>query len=666
MHFVLPRTFRLRAVCGALAAWAALGAAPPARAAVDAAALSLEQLMELPVVGASKYRQRQRDVAAAVVVVTREEIRTFGWRTLAEVLATLPGIYLSHDRQYTYAGLRGYGFPGDYNTRLLLTLDGQRLNDPVYDAALIGREFPLDLALVERIEYIPGPGGAVYGQNAMLGVVNVVTRRGADVAGAEVAVAAQARPTAAEGRATWGRRTADGTDLLLSVSGWRSRGLDLDLAFPGAGPGGSTLEGTARGMDGERDREFYARAATGPWTFAFIYGERRRDDPTGIYFSDPLVPGQYEQDRHVVGQVRYERTLPSGADLLATMSLGQYRYTGDLCYAGVMRPSTSYGEWWTGEARVVQRVGTAHTVMAGVEVQVNGRTDQAFEDGLDGAQSVFVPDSSTRAGVYLQDEWRLGEGLVATLGLRLDHSSVTGLAMNPRAGLLWEATPATLVKALVGRAGRAPNSFERVWDDAVSQVANLSLGAERVDTLEVVVDHRAAPDLALRASVYRWRIADPIILGLDPASGLTQFQAGPHVTSNGVELSLDKTWAGGARLRANAAWQQARDADGAALPNAPRLLGNLLVSAPLPAGLRVGYELHAQGARRTLAGERSGGYALSSLTLGAQGWLPGLDLTLKIRNLFDKRYVHPASDVNWQDTLPQDGRSVALEAQWRY
>ncbi|HAY10639.1 MAG TPA: TonB-dependent receptor, partial [Thauera sp.] len=120
-----------------------------------------------PVVGAAKYEQRQSEVAAAATVISREEIRSFGWRTLDEALATLPGVFKTYDRQYSYLGVRGFGLPGDYMTRVLLTIDGVRANEPLYDSAPLGRTFPLDLDLVERIEFIPGPGGALYGQNAM-------------------------------------------------------------------------------------------------------------------------------------------------------------------------------------------------------------------------------------------------------------------------------------------------------------------------------------------------------------------------------------------------------------------------------------------------------------------------------------------------------------------
>lgn len=89
---------RARCALG-LALLAALAAPATGRAATGLKAMSLEQLLEVPVVGASKYEQRQGDVAAAVSVITRQEIRAFGWRTLDAALASLPGVYGTYDRQ---------------------------------------------------------------------------------------------------------------------------------------------------------------------------------------------------------------------------------------------------------------------------------------------------------------------------------------------------------------------------------------------------------------------------------------------------------------------------------------------------------------------------------------------------------------------------------------
>lgn len=667
MHRPTPplreRPLACRAAACLLAALA-VGSTPGHAAAPvgDLTALGLEQLLDIPVVGASKYEQRQADAAAAVTVVTRQEIRAFGWRTLAEVLASLPGMHLSNDRQYTYVGTRGFGVPGDLNTRLLLTIDGLRVNDPLYDGAPLGRELPLDLGLVERIEFIPGPGSAVYGQNAVLGVVNVVTRRGADIGGVEVAAGVEPSTRLREGRATWGRRLDNGVDVLVSVTGQRADGDDRFYDYGAAG-----VSGVAAGLDGERDRELHARVAAGDWQLGLVHGDRRKDDPTASFFSDPLVAGQYSADRYDLGQLAWQhRVAARSLDVSARVWAGRYRFGSVLSY-GTPISTPGVADWRGVEARVVSSGVAGHTLMFGAEAQWNLRTDQAVLDLAAPAGDVHIPNSAHRVGVYAQDEWRLGDVLTATLGLRADRNDVGEIRLSPRVGLVLRADADTTLKALYGRAHRAPNVFESRYDDGVSLVANPALRSERVDTVELVGDRRIGRELVLRASVYEWTMHHLVTLGVDPASGLPQYRSGGTVRARGAELSADRTWARGARVRGSVSHQEVLDATGARMPNSPRWLGRVLVSAPLPAaGWRIGYELHVDGARRTLAGAEVGGHALSHLNLGSSALAPGVEVAFGVRNLFGRRHAHPGADTNWQDALEQDGRVLRLALACRF
>jgi outer membrane cobalamin receptor len=646
-----------------LALCAALAAAMPARATTDLTRVDLEQLLQLTVVSAAKYEQKQGEVAAAASIITRQEIQAFGWRTLGQALATLPGIHLTDDRQYTYLGTRGFGLPGDFNTRVLLTIDGNRVNDPLYDGAASAREFPLDMDLVERIEFIPGPGSAVYGQNAMFGVVNVITRNGAGLGGTELTAAYQSPQSLREGRASWGKTLDNGMDVLVSVSGLYARGDDLFFDY-----GRSGVSGLAVGLDGERNQQFFARAGRGAWALELVYGDRRKDDPTGGYFSDPLVSGQYQADGYTLAQLQYQESYAGDTlHVSGRLFAGQQRYRSDLSY-GRLFAYSSTSDWHGAELRLLSTALAEHKLMLGLELQDNARVDQTVQDPTLPAGEVHIASPGYRAGVFAQDEWRLAESLTATLGLRLDHDDAAGNAWSPRAALIWQATPETSFKALYGRAQRAPNAYESEYDDGVSVVANRALKGERIDTVEVVADHRMGRDLALRASVYQWTLRDLITLGIDPVSGLPQYRSsGNTVDARGLEVSADKTWQGGARLRGNASLQDVAPAGEGRLTNSPRLLAKLNLSSPLPvAGLSVAYELQYDGSRRTVAGAELGGYAVSHLRLNAEARAAGVGLSLDIQNLFDKHYAHPAADTNWQDALVQDGRSVRVTLRYRY
>jgi iron complex outermembrane receptor protein len=645
---------RLTALCLALAA------THGARAATDLTAMSLEQLLQVSIVGASKYEQRQDEIAAAVSVLTRQDIRVFGWRTLEEALSSLPGLYTTYDRQYRYLGARGFGLPGDYNSRVLITVNGNRLNDPVYDSAPIGRLLPLDLDLVERIEFIPGPGGAVYGQNAMFGVINLVTRSAEDV-GRELAAGYAAPGSTKEGRASWGGRVA-GTDVLLSVSAMRARGEDRSFDFGAAG-----VSGVAERLDGERDREFFASVRRGAWSFDFVHGDRNKDDPTGAYLSDPLVPGQYQADEHTTAQIQYqERFAGDSLQFTARLFAGRERYRSLLSY-GSPFSFPADGQWRGGEARLLSTAITGHKLLVGVEAQDNDRENQAVLDLADPANDLFINRTGYRYGLYAQDEWRITDALSTTLGFRVDRNNKTGTQASPRAALIWRAMPSTTIKALYGRAHRAPNAYERDYDDGFAQVGNPSLRGERIDTLELVADHRLQRDFAVRASVFNWKLRDLITLGVDPASGIPQYQSGGTVKANGVELSADRTWTVGARASGSVSYQEVENDAGDRLLNSPKLMAKLNLSAPLPwAGLRVGVGMQYIGTRLTVDGSTLGGYTVSNLNVFSDRLAPGLELSVGLFNLLDKRYEHPGADTNWQNAIEQDGRSVRMKLVYRF
>src|ERR1700678_4359653 len=124
---------------------------------------TLEELGNIQVYGASKRLQSTSDAPSSVTVITADEIQKYGYRTLAEILESVRGFYITYDRDYTFVGVRGFGRLGDWNSRILLLIDGHRVNDNVLGMAMIGPEFLVDVDLIERVEIIRGPSSSLYG-----------------------------------------------------------------------------------------------------------------------------------------------------------------------------------------------------------------------------------------------------------------------------------------------------------------------------------------------------------------------------------------------------------------------------------------------------------------------------------------------------------------------
>lgn len=192
--------------------------------------LSIEQLLNVEVYSASKFVQKTTEAPASVSIVTAADIRHYGYRTLADILGSVRGLFVTYDRNYQYVGARGFNRPGDYNSRILLLVDGYRINDTLYDTATIGTEFFLDVDLIDRVEVVRGPGSSIYGSDAFFGVVNVITKRGKDFSGAEVSGEVASFGTG-KARMTYGRQHENGIETLVSASYSDSKG--QDLFYPG-------------------------------------------------------------------------------------------------------------------------------------------------------------------------------------------------------------------------------------------------------------------------------------------------------------------------------------------------------------------------------------------------------------------------------------------------
>ena len=196
--------------------------APAGEPQNDLTELNLEDLRKVQVSSASMYLQSDREAPSSVTVITADQIRKFGYRTLADILRGVRGFYVSYDRNYSYVGVRGFSRPGDYNDRIQVLLNGHRLTDNLYNSALIGTEFQLDVDLIDRVEIVRGPSSSLYGTSAFFAVINVITKTARSIRGAELSGEVDGFGTY-KGRSTYGE-TRHGVDMVFSGTVYESAG----------------------------------------------------------------------------------------------------------------------------------------------------------------------------------------------------------------------------------------------------------------------------------------------------------------------------------------------------------------------------------------------------------------------------------------------------------
>ncbi|MEP9328016.1 TonB-dependent receptor [Paraburkholderia phymatum] len=632
----------------------------PRVATNDLLALPLEQLMQVSVSSATRLEQRISDAPAAVVVLTASDIRDFGWKTLADALASLPGLYTTYDRNYAYLGARGFQRPGDYNSRFLLLVDGVRINDAVYDQAPIGTDFPVDMDLVERIEYVPGPGSAVYGSNALFGIINVITRSGRNMAGAQAAAAAGSFGEK-KARATYGWHGAHGADVLLSASSWERNG--QDLYFP-AFDTPDQNHGVANGLDYDRGQNLLGKAAYGDFGISAGYSNRTKGvpgAPYGAIFNTPFST----TDTHAFINGTFHHAITSGFEVAAKIDWGRYDYRSPSLYAPgpVENVDGDHALWYGADVNATIRSIRNNTLIVGVDYTRDAHRDQYNFDVAPFASILDDHRSSHRSGVYAEDEIRLPAGFTLNLGLRYDHEAVAGSNVSPRVALSFKATSADTLKLVYGTAYRAPNAYELYYavPGEGGQLPNPGLKAEHIRTTELIYEHAFGPTGRATLSVFHYDIRNLISETLDP-SGLYIFRNVDRSKANGAELGYEQQFAGGARVRASYSWQIARDSGtGSVMQNSPRHLAKLNMVLPLLTNrARLGTEMRCVSSRLAERGHAAG-YCIGNVSIGSARLIPHADVSLSIYNVTDTRYFDPAGPGYTQDVIAQQSRSFLLK-----
>ena len=646
----------------------------------DYTSLNLEQLMAIPVYSAAKREQSTSEAPSSVTVITSQDVRAYGWRTLSDLLRSVPGIYTSYTRSYGSMGVRGFERGGDFGGRILLLVNGHRMNDPLYDSAAIMEDFILDLDLIDRVEIVRGPGSTLYGNNAFFAVVNVLTKKADQYDGFEAAGEAGTQDQY-RGRLTFGTRGDDGAELLLSAGGFQTDG-KAGIYMPRLAGNPEGFDGVLHDGDAESATRYMASHRRGGFTVEGFYAGRDKDSPPA-YGTVEYLPRHTFDERAFV-EARYEHALSGDATLAGRLYYDWYKYLGTYQYdlgepEFLTNMDESISESVGGEVQVSWKPWDGHAATAGFEYRDNYRqmmknydVESAYFEHYD----VLDIDPATKIlSLYLQDEYRPSARLGVTVGLRYDHYDSFGESLNPRVAIVGGLDDATTLKLLYGEAFRAPNANEFYYTEETAEYAvtqNPDLMPEEISTYEVVCERQFGQ--SWRGSVAGFynqatglidmRTVD-LYEGEDIIFTTYYYDNTDKVDALGLELQAHGQVSEKTRVRASYTYTTTEDAaTGEPLTYAPEHLGKLNLTFPvLPGAVMAGVEAQYTSDRYNAAGRGYDEHWLFNATLFSARWKECVEGSFSVYNLFERHYNRAV--VGDLEAL-QDGRLFRAKVSVRF
>lgn len=394
----------------------------------DLARLSLEELALVEITSVSRRPEALADAAAAIYVISAEDIRRSGVTSLPEALRLAPNLNVQRVNSVDYA-VSARGFNGyETSNKLLVLIDGRSIYSTLHSGVFWDARDVM-LQDVERIEVISGPGGALYGSNAMNGVINIITRPATETRGTLISLGA------GDDDADWALRHGGG---LGDAGAWRVYAL-------------GRLRGESRspaGLEANDDAEGMRAGARADWRA----GEHR------LTLQGDVFDNQVTVNENLLGIESHVR----GGNVLG-------RWTTPLA-GGELQVQAYYDRFEREEPASLERSDTwdlsvQHAMELGRHRIVLGaghrEVDSHFAAAPGGAFLDPPGRTLTLTNIFAQDQIGLGGGVTLTLGAKFEDNSFSGQEFLPSVRVAWQRPGGDLLWGAISRASRTPNRVER-------------------------------------------------------------------------------------------------------------------------------------------------------------------------------------------------------------
>jgi iron complex outermembrane receptor protein len=446
----------------------------------DLSNLGLEELMNVKVTTASKEAQSLSGVPAAVYVVTQEQIRRSGATSIPEVLRAVPGVQIQQLSPSVYSvSIRGMG--GRYSDKLLVLMDGRTVYTPSFSGVYWDAQ-DIDLDLVDRIEVIRGPGGTLWGSNAINGIINIITKSAKDTLGTRASIRT-GTDTPVTVDVSHGGQFQNGS-YRVNARAFKTNGLDTILNEPG--------ENDWSGLRGG----FRADWTRGADSFSFIGDANSSHQGASMFFPTLSAPyREFDQDRFTTSGydfvAKWERT--EGRDKGTSLQASFEHYDRDMPEAGDRR--TTFALDFQKPFDLAKNNHLIWGLGYNTSHYVTVPTPFIFLNPASGTNNVYSG--------FVQDEAKLNRKTTLSLGTKIEHNDFSGWEYQPSARIAYTPTEQQTWWAAVSRAVRTPS----IGEIDSTTVLNAMPGQGGVPVLVSLVGNHDYDAETVVSSELGWRYA---------------------------------------------------------------------------------------------------------------------------------------------------------------
>lgn len=601
---------------------------------------------------ASKMKEDVNKTIATTTIVSQEDIQRMGARDLLDVLKTVPSLGITQ----TAFGLREIevrGIKSLVSEKVLIMLNGHPLDHSLQNAGSIWLYDTLPVDTIKRIEIVRGTGSALYGANAFLAVINIITQTAKDLNGFHASTGWGSFDTQ-QYRASWGKQFANSAEAALHFNFTDTNGIRSPIAadslsikgLPSSAPGKSQLK------ESRYDLEWQLGYAD------FKFDGRYINKKTGTFFgvTTLLSDNRTKQDYN-----DYFLRLSREWKFNENLSLNMQVFHDFFSYNNVWQvaPTTFVRNALEntrtgGEIQTTYNIDNNQTLMAGfsyIKEHQGNLVDEMGYDPLHLMQSPPTTVSRTRKhwGIYAQDVWNPWENLRLTLGGRYDHYNDFGGTFNPRLGFNWEFIKDYSLKFSYGTAYRAPAFGELGTANSEVFLGDPSLKPEEAKTFEAGFIGHPITGLTIQGTYFHTDISKVISQVQKPGTTPRYANSG-KITTQGIELESRYDFTDvlqGSFISANTLFQRSIEQQHHyPLADVPRHRTNIMLNWAIDKSWSsFAHLLIKEKTLRNLNDSRApvAGYALLNLGLVGKNLLgQKVDIGFNIYNLFDKRYYDPA------------------------